>query len=438
MTGWDVALIGAALIAYALISRRLEGTFVTAPMAFVVFGFTVGTEGLDLLDADIGSSELRLLAEVTLALLLFSDASALDTRHLARESGMPLRLLGVALPLTIALGSVIGVIAFPGLVVFEAVALAVLLAPTDAALGQSVVSDRRLPSVVRQGLNAESGLNDGVCVPLLVAAVTFAELEEAPTFSGQVLVDLVEELAIAAVVGFAIAVMVSVLARLSTRRGWMLERWGLIVPFAATGAAYAVTAELGGSGFIAAFVAGLTYGRLLGEAAHQSTELIEDLGQALSAATFLLFGATVVGRGLPDLDLATVVYAVSSLTVIRMVPVAISLLGSGARRETVAFVGWFGPRGLASIVFALTVVEESGLSGTRRIVDVATITVVLSIFAHGMTAPWLTDRYARWLDANRNELTFETEDVAVGSRTRHPRRSWPGAARRVEQRADGG
>jgi NhaP-type Na+/H+ or K+/H+ antiporter len=424
LSGSDVALISATLVAYALVSRRLSGTFVTAPMVFVTSGFLLGSEVLDLFETPVGSAELRLLAEVTLALLLFTDASALDTRRLARERSMPIRLLALALPLTIVLGALIAVVAFPDLVVFEAVALAVLLAPTDAALGQSVVSDTRLPSVVRQGLNAESGLNDGICVPLLVAAVTFAELEEAPSFNGEIVVDLVEELAIAIGVGIVVAVLVAFVMKRSAERGWMEERWGQIVPLAATAAAYTVTVEMGGSGFIAAFVAGLVYGRLLGASAHESTALTEDLGQMLSAVTFVLFGAVVVGRGVPDLDLATIVYALLSLTVVRMVPVAISLLGSGARRETAAFAGWFGPRGLASIVFALTIVEESGLAGTRRIVDVATTTIVLSVFAHGLTAPWLTEKYVGWLSAHRDELTFETQDVEIGAHTRKPRPRW--------------
>jgi NhaP-type Na+/H+ or K+/H+ antiporter len=428
LSGSDIALISAALIAYALVSRRLTGTPVTAPMVFVAAGFVLGSEVLDLLRTSVGSAELRRLAEVTLALLLFADASALDTRRLARERSMPIRLLGIALPLTIVLGAVVAVVAFPDLVIFEAIALAVLLAPTDAALGQSIVSDTRLPSMVRQGLNAESGLNDGICVPLLVAAVTFAELEEALTFNGAVIVDLVEELAIAAGIGIAVAVAVALVTKASMRRAWMEERWGLIVPLAATAAAYTTTVEAGGSGFIAAFVAGLLYGRLLGPSAHESTELTEDLGHVLSAVTFVLFGALVVGRGSPLLDVATVVYAVASLTLVRMVPVAISLVGSGARRPTVAFAGWFGPRGLASIVFALTIVEESGLTGTRRIVDVATITILLSVFAHGLTAPWLTDRYVRWLSEHQGELTFETQDVALGTHTRSPRPRWLGTS----------
>jgi NhaP-type Na+/H+ or K+/H+ antiporter len=423
-SGSDIALLSATLVGYALVSRRLAGTLVTAPMVFVTAGFLLGSEVLDLFETPVGSAELRLLAEVTLALLLFADASALDTRRLARERSMPIRLLGIALPLTIVLGAVVAVVAFPDLLIFEAIALAILLAPTDAALGQSIVSDTRLPSMVRQGLNAESGLNDGICVPLLVAAVTLAELEEAPTFNGEVVVDLVEELAIAIGIGIGVAVLVAILTKASVRRAWMEEHWGLIVPLAATAASYSMTVEAGGSGFIAAFVAGLVYGRLLGPSAHASTELTEDLGHVLSAVTFVLFGALVVGRDIPHLDAATVIYAVSSLTLIRMAPVAISLIGSGARRETVAFAGWFGPRGLASIVFALTIVEESGLTGTQRIVDAATITIVLSVFAHGLTAPWLTGRYVRWLSEHRDELTFETQDVELGAHTRMPRPRW--------------
>jgi NhaP-type Na+/H+ or K+/H+ antiporter len=418
VSGLDIALIGGALLMYAVLSRRLGGTSITAPMVFVAAGFVIGPKVLDLLEVDVDSADLRHLAELTLALMLFSDAAALNTRRLVREAAMPARLLGLALPLTIVLGAALALVFFPDLLLFEALALAVLLAPTDAALGQTVVSDTRLPSPVRQGLNVESGLNDGVCVPLLLAAVAFAELDEAPTFDGQVLVDLVEEVLIAGAVGVIVALIVATLSKVSIRRDWMEERWGQIVPLIATAAAYVTTVELGGSGFIGSFVAGLMYGRLLGATAHQTTELTEDLGQLFSAVTFLLFGAVMLDRGISEISPQIVGYAILSLTLVRMLPVAISLIGSGAKRETVAFVGWFGPRGLATIVFALTIVDESGLAGTQRILDVATLTVLFSVFAHGLTAPRLTDRYARWLSANRDRLTLEIEKVELGVRTR--------------------
>jgi NhaP-type Na+/H+ or K+/H+ antiporter len=265
-------------------------------------------------------------------------------------------------------------------------------------------------------------------VPLLLAAITFAELEEAPTFDGEVVLDLVEELLIAGVVGALVGTVVAVLRNESVRRGWMTDSWRLLVPLLATLVAYAITVDLGGSGFIASFVAGVVFGRAVGPDVHHDKELTEDLGELLSGLTFVLFGAVMVGRGISDLELSTIVYALLSLTLLRMVPVAIALVGSGARVTTVAMAGWFGPRGLASIVFALTIVEDSGLAGTRQIVDVATVTVLLSVFLHGLTAPWLVGRYARWFDAHREQLTFETEQVAV----RPTRSRWSGLHRRPD------
>lgn len=410
MSGTDALLIGGAILAYALLSRRLAATPLTAAILFVVVGLLVGTEGLDLLDLDIGSSGLRLLAEATLALLLFADAADIDSRRLARESGLPLRLLVVALPLTILAGTATAVVMFPALFVFEAVALAVLLAPTDAALGKAVISDPRLPSSVRQGLSVESGLNDGICVPLLLAAIAFAEIEAIDGVGREVLVDLVTELAIAGVIGAAVGAGVGLLRVAAERRAWVDEAWRPLVPLVATAVAYVLTVDAGGSGFIGAFVAGLAYGRSVGPDTARDKELTARLGDLLSAVTLLLFGAVMVGRGLGALDWQTVVYAVLSLTVLRMAPVALSLVGSGARRPTVLLTGWFGPRGLATIVFTLIIVEESGLPGTQRLTDVATVTVLLSVFAHGLSAPWLVRRYVAWFERLRPELRFERAD----------------------------
>ncbi len=270
------------------------------------------------------------------------------------------------------------------------------------------MSDRRLPTRLRQGLNVESGLNDCVCVPLLFAAVAFTELEEAPQFDGDIIVDLLKEVGIAAGVGVLVAATIGIVVTGSKRRGWLDEQWGQVVPLAAAAIAYTTTDELGGSGFIATFVAGLLYRRFLGAStAHSTTHLMEDVGGVLSAVTFLAFGATVIGLGVTDLDVSTVVYAVMSLTIVRMILVALSLVGSGAAPPTMAFAGWFGPRGLATIVFMLTIVEEANLPGTARIVQVTTVTVLLSVVAHGLTAPWLTERYVGWLRAGSHGSNLE-------------------------------
>lgn len=421
---WGITSVSIALIAFAAVSGRLRGSAITPAILFTGAGFLLGSEGLEVIGPGIDLGDVRLLAEVTLALVLFGDAAGLNVTKLSREADFPARLLGIGLPLTIALGSGVALVFFPELLFFEAIVLAVLLAPTDAALGQTVVSDKRLPSRVRQGLNVESGLNDGVCVPLLFAAVAFAELEEAPTFNGEIIVDLVKEVGIAVAVGVIVALAVGYVVTASKQRGWLDEAWAQVVPLSAAAVAYTATAEFGGSGFIAAFVAGVVYRRRVGlSTAHSTTRLMEEVGGILSAVTFFAFGAVLIGGSITDLDLSTIFYALISLTAIRMIPVALSLIGSGAAAPTMAFTGWFGPRGLATIVFTLTIVEESNLSGTNRIVQVAMLTVLLSVIAHGISAPWLTERYLRW-SSKQGESLPPAAGTADAPITPKPRSLW--------------
>ena len=232
-----IAQVSIALIAFACISGRIRGSAFTPAILFAGVGFLLGNKVLDVMATDIDLGSIRLLAEVTLALVLFGDASSLDARRLSHEVGFPARLLGIGLPLTIILGAGLALWFFPDLLFFEAIVLAVLLAPTDAALGQTVVSDTRLPSRVRQGLNVESGLNDGVCVPLLFTAVAFAELEEAPTLEASIIVDLVKEVGIAIAAGAAVASVVGFMVTESKRRGWLDEAWAQVVPLAAAATA---------------------------------------------------------------------------------------------------------------------------------------------------------------------------------------------------------
>jgi sodium/hydrogen antiporter len=399
LNGADLAIAATVVACYALVSGRLAGTWVTGPLVFTFAGLVIGVEGLDLLAVGPSIDGIKLVAEITLALVLFSDASRLDLRRLRREIGVPARLLGVGLPLSILLGAGLGVVMFPELLVAEALVLAVLLAPTDAALGQAVVSDTRLPTDVRQGLNVESGLNDGICVPLLVAAIALVDIETSPSRRGEVIVDLVEEATIAAVVGFVAAGIVAVLFRTADRRGWVDQRWARVMPVTVVAIAYPVTVGLGGSGFIACFVGGLVFGAMVGPRVDDVIELVEEVGGLLSGVTFLLAAAVLLGPVLTRLSVPVVAYGLLSLTVVRMLPVALSLIGR-ASTPTTAFAGWFGPRGLATIVFTLTVVRDAELAGARTVVDVAAVTVALSIVAHGVSAPVLIERYVRWVAAN--------------------------------------
>ncbi len=409
---WSVAIVALALLVVAGVSRRLSGTPVTTAMVFVVVGVLVGPSVTTGIDPVANGETVRSLAEATLAVVLFSDASRIRLGVLRREYAVPIRLLGIGLPLTIALGSVAGVAVFHQLTITEALVLAVLLAPTDAALGQAVVSDSHLPSRIRQGLNVESGLNDGICVPLLFIVLAAADIESQVTSSHHALTIVAQEIGYGILGGIAAGIAASFVVRLGRRWELIEESWLQIIPVVGAGLAYGVAAALGGSGFIAAFLAGMLFGAL----SHESDEAFrfsEELGSLLDGLTFLAFGAVLLGPALSDLSWSIVIYAVLSLTVIRMLPVALALLGTGARGPTTAFLGWFGPRGLASIVFALIVVQESHLPHLQTILVTTYATVGLSVLAHGLTASPLADRYARWYGSHHPARLPAMESVTA-------------------------
>ena len=410
---WQLPIVAGALLVVAGVSRRLTDTPVTPAMAFVAIGLLMGPLVADDLTSPPTGSTVRTLAEATLAVVLFADASRIKPRLLAREYSVPLRLLGIGLPLTIVAGAVLAAALFGVLNMWEAVVLAVLLAPTDAALGQAVVTEPRLPSRIRQGLNVESGLNDGICVPLLLIALAAADVEGKAATGAHAVSIVAEEIGYGLLGGAAAGLAAAALVAFGIRRNLISGSWLQVIPVAAAGLAYGDAAALGGSGFIAAFVAGAVFGALVSAEAEAASRLNEEIGGVLGGVTFLFFGAVLLGPALEHVSWQIAVYAVLSLTVVRMVPVAIALVGSGARRQTVAFLGWFGPRGLASIVFAVIVVEEAHLRGTQTILDAAYLTVGLSVLAHGATAAPLARRYARWYEAHARDRRPEMESMRV-------------------------
>jgi NhaP-type Na+/H+ or K+/H+ antiporter len=399
MDTWSLAAIAVGLIAWAAVSGRLERSILTAPIFFVTFGLVLGNEALGVIDLQVDEGAVRILAEATLTLLLFADASRLELGALRREVTVPVRLLGVGLPLTIVLGAVVAWAVVGELALVEALVLAVVLAPTDAALGQAVVTDERIPSRIRQGLNVESGLNDGICVPLLFIALAVAEAEEGPMTAGHALHIVVEEIGYGIAGGVAAGIVGAVVVVVAGGRGLIDAGWLQVVPLASAALAYGMAAPLGGSGFIAAFVGGLVFGGIRRSRGGEVSFLIEEAGEVFNALTLVVFGAVILGPVLGDLTWAAVAYAVLSLTLVRMLPVAIATIGSGARPPTVLFLGWFGPRGLASIVFAVIVIDEASLPHTPTLLLVIFTTVALSVFAHGLTAQPLTGRYVAWYDA---------------------------------------
>jgi NhaP-type Na+/H+ or K+/H+ antiporter len=395
---WSLAIVALALLGVAAISRRLSGTPITATMVFVAVGLLLGPKVLGELDLESSSATVRTLAEATLAFVLFCDASRIDLRELRREAGVPERLLGIGLPLTIALGALAAAVILDQLTIEEAVILGVVLAPTDAALGQAVVTEPRVPGRVRQGLNVESGLNDGICVPLLFAAVAAADVKSGIAEGRGAGTLLLEEIGYGVVGGVIGGLAVAGIVIYAGRRDLIAAPWRQVIPGAGAALAYGVASALGGSGFIAAFVGGMAFRLALGRDPGDINELSEQVGNVLNGITFILFGAILLGPALGELSWQLALYAVLSLTVVRMLPVTIAMVRTKARAPTLGFLGWFGPRGLASIVFAVIVVEESNLPHEHLIVLAVYLTVGLSVFAHGLTAAPLATRYSRWYE----------------------------------------
>jgi NhaP-type Na+/H+ or K+/H+ antiporter len=386
----------AALILYAALSGRLRRSPLSLPIVFTAAGLLIGPEVLGIVELGPDSPDVKLLAEVTLSLVLFADAYGIQLRNLRAESAVAERLLGIGLPLTIVVGAGAALLLFGGIGIVAAVLVSAILAPTDASLGQAVVTDRRIPGRVRRTLNVESGLNDGLVVPVFLAALGALEVEAGEESGGHFARLLVEQIGFGALAGVVAGTACVWLLSESRRRGWIDETWGLILTLATPALAYALALEVEGSGFIAAYVAGLAFGHGVGDREGGPIELSEQLGQLLGAVTWLAFGAVLLSEVLDELSLSILAYAVLSLTIVRMGPVFLALAGSGIDIRTRAFMGWFGPRGLASLVFALLAFEESIPHGDR-VLAIAGWTVALSVVAHGVTARWLTGLYVKRL-----------------------------------------
>jgi sodium/hydrogen antiporter len=401
---WAVPTIAVVVLLYAAVSKRLEGTPLTGPMVFTAAGLLVGSKAFDVVNLDPRHETVKLLAEATLAVVLFGDAARIDLRALRGEYRLPARLLGIGLPLTIVAGLLAALVLFGSVAWPEALVLAVVLAPTDAALGQSVVTLPSLPSRIRQGLNVESGLNDGICVPVFFAALAVATAEAGVTTDAHALKLFVEEIGYGALFGVLGGALAALVVVFGVRHGLVERSWLQVVPVAGALFCYTAAAKVGGSGFIAAFVGGMIFGGVRRRVGGEVGYLIEELGALLGAATFVVFGAVLLEPALGNVTWAIAGYAVLSLTAVRMIPVAVALLGTRARPQTVGFLGWFGPRGLASIVFAILIVEDEGRLPHEPLVNVTIfITVGLSVLAHGLTAAPLARRYAAWYAANAPE-----------------------------------
>lgn len=399
--GQDLFVVAVVVFGFGLISARLDGSLISPPMVYVAAGIILGPSALGLLDVGLGQEGVRLLAEATLVVVLFSDASRIDLRVLRREYDLPARLLGLGLPLTIAAGGALALVLFGGLEFWEAMLLGAILAPTDAALGEVVVTSPAVPLRIRQALNVESGLNDGIALPVITLFLALAAVEEDLESTSFWVAFVARQVGFGVLFGVGTGLAGAWLINRAVAANRIDGLYRQLATLAVAVAAFGGAEMVEGNGFIAAFTAGLCLGTIVRGPCKDIIDFSEDEGQLLALLTFLVFGATIAGPALDELTWEIAAYAVLSLTAVRMVPVALSLIGMHMRTDTIAFIGWFGPRGLASILFGLLVLEEADLANGPEIYLIVTWTVLLSVFAHGMTASPLSNRYGARLHADR-------------------------------------
>ena len=398
MTEATFAVLMALVLGWAVTSHLWDRLNITGALVFTVAGYLLGNRTWGPLAVDVEAPSIHVLAELTLALLLFSDAVRVNASQLRHDLSFPGRLLGIGLPLSVLLGSLVAAVIFDDFSWALAGFVGATLAPTDAALSVQVINDERISLRVRRALNVESGLNDGLATPVVAFTIAVVADQVGTTghgeSSGGALVDLASGIVVGLVFGLGTAALIT----FGSRRRWVVAGGQRLATLAAALASFALALALDGNGFIAAFVAGIAFGaRLSADVAdvQEVAELPELLGELLALAVWFLFGAALVPMALDHLSASTLAYALLSLTVLRMLPVAISLLGAGLDGWTVAFVGWFGPRGLASVVFALLAIEELGGGSQLAATAVAgvALTVLLSVVLHGVSAGPLGRRY---------------------------------------------
>jgi NhaP-type Na+/H+ or K+/H+ antiporter len=412
----DLLVLAAVVFAFGLVSRRLEGTIITAPLLFVAAGVVFGPAGFGVAEFALDEHTVLLLGEIALAVVLFTDAAQTNLGALRQNEALPLRLLGIGMPLTIALGAGVAALLLTNLTFWEAAIVGTVLAPTDAALGQPVVSNPRVPARIRQALNVEAGLNDGLSVPFLALFLTLAEAEGEQLTASVWIRFALEQIGWGVLVGVGVGVVGGWLVSRALRRGWVTDSFQRLSLLTLAIIAWALADTIGGNGFIAAFVGGLVIGPTVERVGERLIRFTEAEGQLLNLSVFFIFGVLAAGL-VRSLSWTIILYALLSITVIRMLPVALSLLGTGLRTVSVLFAGWFGPRGLASVVLGLVVLEEAPLlPGRSELEAVVTLTVLLSVLLHGITAAPLSAAYARRVEGMAADVPEKREAVVMPSR----------------------
>ena len=384
----DTAIVLTLLVlCYAVVSGLVRRWYIAPALIFVACGMALGPFGFGVIDAGPDTASFTVLAQLALTVILFNQAATLDLPSIVRRGHVTFRLLALGIPLSIALGTVVALLVMPVMPLWEAVCLAAIVAPTEVALIDALLDDRRIPERVRHALSVESGCYDGLALAAMLGAVALASQQNAPD-PGRWGWFAVRTEVFSLAAGIGIGVLGGLLIMKSRQRGWMSDTWAQLATVALALICFDAGERLHGSGFVAAFAGGLAYSMMVRRAdAQMPTQVTDATGQLLELMVFAMFGGYAVIVGWRDADWRVVLFAVTALLLVRLVAVAAALLGTDLPARSRLFIGWFGPRGIGTLVLGLLMIERGEISQSATITQAVVVTVTLSLVVHSLTAP---------------------------------------------------
>jgi NhaP-type Na+/H+ or K+/H+ antiporter len=380
-------VLAVLVLGYALVSKQVNRSYVAPALIFMLLGMALGPFGLHLLEAGPGTEGYTILAQLALTVILFNQAANLNFNQIRVHGPVALRLLIIGIPLTVVLGALTAVVLLPVLPWWEAVCLAAAVAPTEVALIEALLEDPRIPERVRHALSVESGFYDGFALAILLTALALAS-QQADHSDVNWVWQIFSTEFMSLIVGAVVGVVGGVVVAWSRRRDWMSDIWGQLAALALAFVCFAVGERMEASGFVAAFTGGLAFSFVTKRRAVSplSSQVCDATAQLLELLVFAMFGAFAVIDGWRRADWRVVLFAVLALFAVRIIAVLISLVRIDLPVSSKLFIGWFGPRGIGTVVLGLLVVDRGEIQQADLIGTAVVVTVTLSLALHSLTA----------------------------------------------------
>ena len=393
-----ILLVALMILLYGLFSKKFALHNISGPMIFLFTGIILSPLVLDVSDLTVDADIIKNIAEIALIIVLFTDSASINLKTSKNKWKISRRLLLIGLPLTIVLSTYAGTLFFPNEALINLFLMALILAPTDAALGKAVVTDTKVPEEIRSNINVESGLNDGIVFPLIITAIELIVSKEDINSNHTWMMFLLEQISLGFFFGALSGFLGAKLLTFALKHGWIEDTYRNLTPISLAILSFYLAEYFGGNGFIAAFMSGMFFGNFSNLIDSRSEVFLESEGEVLILISFTIFGLTFIPETITYWNWTVLLYAICSLTIFRMLPVALSLSGLNLSLASKAFIGWFGPRGIASILYIMIVAHKiENIKGHETLYSVITLTIFLSIILHGLSARGLVTLYTKHL-----------------------------------------